>query len=171
MACMLLLPIISTSGLARTTYSGFRRGNGPSEAGTTLRTPSRVSDSPMNEASLAAYGPRLTSKYTRVLRALGGSDWAAACTAASITRHSRSAPSAFGTPSTWPTTPSTRRTSAWVLGSSTTTLRPRASSRSLARELMASSTTSGFTATMASMLGSMPPPSLGSLPTDAGQLE
>ena len=54
MACMLRLPIMMMSGLARTTNSGFRRGKGPSDAGTTLRTPSRARDSPMNDDSPAA---------------------------------------------------------------------------------------------------------------------
>jgi hypothetical protein len=53
-ACMLRLPIMMRSGLARTTNSGFSLGNGPSDAGTMLRTPSRASVSPMNDASPAA---------------------------------------------------------------------------------------------------------------------
>ena len=53
MLCMLRLPIMMRSGLARTTNSGFRRGNGPSDAGTMFFTPRRVSVSPMNDDSPA----------------------------------------------------------------------------------------------------------------------
>ena len=58
-------------------YSGLSLGKGPSAAGTMFFAPRRVSVSPMNEASPAAKGPALTSKYTRVPRTDGGSDCAA----------------------------------------------------------------------------------------------
>ena len=63
---------------------------------------------------------------------------------------------------------STRCTSAWVLGSSVTTFTPSASSLSPARDETDITTTSGRRATMASMLGSSPPPTLGSFCTLAG---
>jgi len=105
-----------------------------------------------------------------VRRTLGGSDCAAADTAASMCRHSRSASSA-GKPSTRATVPMTRRMSACVLGSSATTFKPSASNRSLPRLETAASTTSGRSATMASTLGSMPPPTRGNAWIAAGQLE
>ena len=152
-------PTMIRSGLARTMNSGLSLGNGPSAAGTMFLAPSRVRVSPMNEPSPAAYGPWLTSKYTRAPRAPGGMDCAAAMTAASMARQTFCA---SGTSSNWPILSITRCASACVLGSSATTFRPSARRRSAAREDVAISTTSGRSATMASMFGSRPPPTWGS---------
>jgi hypothetical protein len=65
----------------------------------------------------------------------------------------------------------TRCASVELLGSSASTFRPSDSSRCTPRDEVAMSTTSGLSATMVSMLGSMPPPACGRLRTDAGWFE
>ena len=161
-------PTMMRSGSARTTYSGFNCGNGPMRAGTMFLTPRRARVSPINDASPAAYIPTLASKYTRADCTEGGNDRAAAATSASMERHRADA---SGKPSKTPSWLMTRCTSAWFLGSSATTLSPNCCRRSCERALAAITTTSGRSATMASILGSKPPPTVASGRTLSGKLE
>ena len=158
-------PTMIRSGLARTTNSGLSLGNGPIAAGMMFLAPSRIRVSPINEDSPAPCGAGLTSKYTRMFLAEAGSDCAAAATAASMVCQMWCA---SGTSSNRPSVAITRRTSAWDLGSSATTLSPNASKRSAARELVASNTRSGCSATTASIFGSSPPPIRGKALTLTG---
>ena len=105
MASALLSPIKITSGCARTTNSGLTLGKGPRLPDTMFCRPRRSRVWPKKDDALAAYGPGLTSKYTRLPRALAGTCATAARMSASMVCTTALAVS---TPSIFPSVPSTR---------------------------------------------------------------
>ena len=130
--------------------------------------PSCANVSPIKEDALAAYGPGLTSKYTLLPRACGGT----ACTAARISRSMAcTTPGAVSTASTCANTRTTRAASAKLRGSSASSVSPRPRMRCAPGAVLDTSTRSGLRATMASICGSSPPPTWGNARTLSGKFE